>query len=374
MSMEAKLLSLSAVVRVKFLTKTTLYTGAQEWRKRLPGGLDRWGTCVFLFDPDERVYDWLLVYEDLPAGHAVEDLACSPKNTIFVTSEPSSIKRYGTRFLSQFAYVITSQEPWAINHPGVIRSQSGMIWCYAFDHRGAWDYLVANPPLRKSGGVSTICSAKKGFFTPHRRRFLFTKKLIAALPEMARFGRGIRPIEQKADAIDPYYCHVAIENHIAPHHFTEKLIDGFLGLALPVYIGAPNVFDYFPSESVMPVDYSDPAGAAESVRRFLRDGEWYRRLPALQEARRRVLQEYPVYALVEKIINRARDEKSGAWASGAGSTKVLSRHELRRASWAVKMETGVEKTYGMIRSRWEQMVRPGLGLSPVRDKSEVPFL
>ncbi len=349
-------------VRVKFLTKTTLYTGADEWRKRLPGGTDRWGDCLFLFDPAERVYDWLIVYEDLPAGHAIEPLACPPENTIFVTSEPSSIKRYGTTFLHQFGIVISSQEPWALRHPGAIRSQSGMIWCYAFDHRGAIDHLVAHPPLKKSAQVSTICSSKNDFFTPHRRRFVFTTKLTAALPEIVRYGRGIRPIDQKADAIDPYFYHVAVENHFAPHHFTEKLIDSFLGLAVPIYVGAPNVFDYFPEESVIPVDLRHPEAAADVIRRLLRDGEWSRRLPALQEARRRVLEDYHVYALVAKVVRQTSVASPATPRYTPANTELRSRHELRRSSFAVKIEAVQEKTYGKLRSRWEQLIAPALRL------------
>ena len=75
-----------------------------------------WGECAFTFDPDARDYDWLVVYDDLPpvAGERfsdrVEVLACPPGNTLLITTEPSSIKTYGSAYTAQFGHVLTSQE------------------------------------------------------------------------------------------------------------------------------------------------------------------------------------------------------------------------------------------------------------------------
>ncbi|MEZ6050382.1 MAG: hypothetical protein R3C02_03185 [Planctomycetaceae bacterium] len=45
--------------------------------------------------------------------------------------------------------------------------------------------------------------------------------------------------------VSDYRYHVAVENHIAEHHWTEKLADAFLGATLPFYFGCPNASDYF---------------------------------------------------------------------------------------------------------------------------------
>lgn len=341
-------------IRVKFLTKATLYTGATEWKKRLPHGTDQWGSCHFIFDPDERDYDWLVVYEDLPPSHEEELLACPPSQTILTTTEPSSIKRYGKTYTSQFEHVITSQEPWAIDHPGVIRSQAGLIWCYAFDERGAIDHLNVNLPVDKEHDISTICSSKQGLLTPYNRRFNFTHKLIKILPEIERFGRGVREIDQKADAIAPYRYHLAIENHIAPHHITEKLFDPFLGLTLPIYAGAPNVFDYFPEESLIPINLSSPQQAADIIRKLIRDKAWEKRIPAIKEARRLVLEEYHVFALINKIVSKHIPADTG----NPSQYTIESRHHLRSRSSKVKLESITEKTYAKIRTCWEQVIKP----------------
>ena len=162
-------------------------------------------------------------------------LACSRQNTLFTTYEPSTIKIYGTGFLRQFGWVLTSQEPWVIRHPGAIFWQPAMVWYYAFSQpRGSYDAIVKHVPLNKTGEFSAMCSAKRQSNTLHRRRYDFVMELKARMPEMELFGRGIRPIEDKADALDPYKYHLAIENLWGPHHWTEKLADPFLGACLPV--------------------------------------------------------------------------------------------------------------------------------------------
>ncbi|MEX0828169.1 MAG: glycosyltransferase family 10 [Haliea sp.] len=343
-------------VRVKFLTKCAFHAGQiaeKEWRKRLPGGGDRWKNCRFIFDPNAHEYDWLLVYEDLPVDHQVELLACHQDKTIIVTSEPSSVKRYGTHYLNQFGTVLTSQEPWAINHPNTWRSQSALAWCYAFDERGSYDHLQSNPPLQKKHEVSTICSAKRSPLTQHKRRYDFTMKLKTMLPELEIFGRGIRPVEEKADAIADYKYHIAIENHYAPHHFSEKLVDVFLGMALPLYYGPPNIFEYFPEDSLVLIDLDDPEAAAAMIKRLIQENAWEQRLDAIKEARRRVLEEYHLYAMTDKIIS-----DSAPACSAAQQQLLLSRHEIRRRSLPARLHIIGEKAHAKVRNFWTQVLRP----------------
>lgn len=39
-------------------------------RHQLPGNVPEWGNCLFSFDPEDTHYDWLVVYDDLPARRA----------------------------------------------------------------------------------------------------------------------------------------------------------------------------------------------------------------------------------------------------------------------------------------------------------------
>jgi hypothetical protein len=170
-----------------------------------------WGGCEFIFDYGSRDYDWLVVYDDLPqvAGERFtlwqESLACPRSQTLLITSEPSTIKSYGTRFLAQFGHVLTSQEPWMIRHPGAIFSQPALLWFYGrTDERGSYETMVERPPVTKTWEISTVCSSKQQTHTLHQARYEFTQKLRLQIPELEVFGHGVRPITDKAEALDDY--------------------------------------------------------------------------------------------------------------------------------------------------------------------------
>ncbi|MBI5137013.1 MAG: glycosyltransferase [Nitrospirae bacterium] len=325
---------------------------SRYWLRQLPHGEPVWGDCAFLFDPDARDYDWLVVYDDLPpvAGERFSDrcetLACARANTLLITTEPSSIKAYGSAYTRQFGQVLTSQEPWALGHPRRIYSQPAMQWFYGVgpDRLIGYDTLAAATPPAKTGDVSTICSTKQQRHTLHQRRYAFTQELKGLMPELTVFGRGVRPVGDKAEAIDPFRYHIAIENQFAPHHFTEKLADTFLGFALPFYHGCPNWADYFPEESIIPIDVHDTQGALETIQRAVRDGEYARRLPHIVEARRRVLEQYNTFATVAAIIA----ERGVAPAPTGRPARILARHALRRRNPLTALRMGLEKAWGRV--------------------------
>ncbi len=327
---------MGSAIRVKVLFKGA-WDGvpiAEEMLPRFPRGVPRWGACDFIFDRKATRYDWLVVYDDVPPlsggrfSRGVEALECPPCKTLLITTEPSSIKIYGKGFLRQFGHVLTSQEPAFIDHPGAIFSQPALIWFYGRrDERGSYDRMCGHPPTGKSGLISIVCSAKRQNHTLHRRRFDFMQQLAQRLPGVEVYGRGIRPVRDKADALDRFRYHVAVENHIAAHHWTEKLADAFLGHCLPFYVGCPNAAEYFPEESFIPLDIEDVERSAAIIQAAVKEDAYTRRLSAIQEARRRVLEDYGLFATISRLIGEREATMSGA--AGPRGEQVLSRKAWR---------------------------------------------
>jgi hypothetical protein len=321
-------------IRVKFLTRNQAANEDFEaWLRRFPRREPSWGRCDFIFKQDCADYDWLAVYDDFPRRPGSsklaweEPLACPREHTLLMTAEPSSIKTYGRGFLRQFGHILTSQEPWAIRHPGAIHRQIGHIWYYGMQSvRGTWDHLQATPPLEKSREISTVCSTKQMRHTLHQNRYDFTQALKADMPELDIFGHGVREIDDKADALDCYRHHIAIENHICAHHWTEKLADPLLAYCLPFYHGCPDAAEYFPEESFVTIDIHRYGEALETIRRTIHDGEYARRLPAIREARRRILHEYGTFPQLASLIE-ARHQPAALPVPG---TTILSRHVWRK--------------------------------------------
>lgn len=343
-------------LRVKLLGKTKPGGDGEGWLNYFPGRIPRWGKVEFVFDRHARDYDWLVVYDDLPslAGERhplwVEELACPPEHTLLITVEPSSIKTYGPHYLRQFRWVLTTQESWATgHHPGRILQQPALYWFYADSSpRGDYDTLVSHVPLDKTADLSTVCSSKRQGHTLHRQRYDFTQQLKARLPGLEIYGHGVRPLADKADALDAYRYHLAIENYLGSHHWTEKLADAFLGACMPVYFGCPNAGDYFPPESFLQLEnLTDVDAAVELIQRAIRDRLWEKNLPAILESRRRVLEEYGPIATIVRLVNERHDPAAPVLAG----MRIESRRRLHK-QLVPGVSYAMRKLYVRARHRW----------------------
>jgi hypothetical protein len=343
-------------IRVKLISRFP----PEHWAHQLPHGDCRWRRCEFLFRRDASDYDWLAVYDDIPpeAGKPKssgrEELACPASNSILVTTEPSSIKIYGHDYTGQFGAVLTSQEAWALPHPQRIYSQPALHWFYGVGSKRIvpFDEIESHPPASKTRDLSMVFSPKSMRHTLHWRRNEFMQYLMSQMPEMDVFGRGARPLDDKAEAVDDYRYHVAIENFIGPHHWTEKLADAFLGMTLPFYCGCPNAAEYFPPDSFIPIDIHDPEAAVRTIRNAIADHEYERRLPAILDARRLVMRKYNLFAVLDREISRLHLPDSN---SPRGQV-ILSRHAVRHSSPAAALRD----IYGKLRGRLVHRVRESM--------------
>ena len=336
------------VIRVKVLTRDA----RRGWERQLPGPDGMWGSCRFLFDPDERDYHWLVVYDDLPPGREerrsirVEKLACPRAHTMLVTTEPSSIKSYGSDYVAQFGCVLTSQEEWALPHRDRIYSQPALRWYYGVGSSCVRSYgqLAVTQSPRKCRDISMVWSSKKGRDT-WRKRHTFMCRIREALPGLEIYGKDVRYLDDKAEALDDYRYHIAIENHAGLHHWTEKLADSFLGFALPFYYGCENVTDYFPAQSLIQIDINDFEQALSIITNALESGEYEKRLPYILEARRKVMEEYNFMAVVSREIKK-RHEKSTGMDEENGV--IYSRYALRKKYPVTRFRQLREKTFARI--------------------------
>jgi len=270
-------------IKVKLVSRSSRADKESGFIRQSPKNEGKWGSCTFTFNPLEKDYDWLVIIDDIPkvAPNGVEKLLCPKENTILVTTEPSSITRYGRAFAKQFNYLITNQDEAILPHKNAIRSQTGMLWYYGKDY----DSITSVTHPNKTKKISTICSNKQQGHTLHRLRYEFTKILEERISEVERFGRGFKWIDTKAEGLDDYKFHVAIENHFAQHVWTEKLADAFLGFTVPIYYGCPNVYEYFPKDSLIQIDIHDVEGSIAKIKEIiLIEGEYERRLDAVKEA------------------------------------------------------------------------------------------
>lgn len=296
---------MSEYIRIKLTERGSMPGKELAFINQTPFNKAIWGNCLFTFDPLDEAYDWLVVLDDIArvVPHKTEILKCPKEHTILVTTEPSTISYYGWAFAKQFHYLITNHDEKTLPHTNALRSQTGNVWFYGKSYN---DIVQIKEPI-KTKKISTVCSNKQQGHTMHRLRYAFTHMMEEEIPELERFGRGFKWIDTKAEALDDYEFHVAIENHIANHVWTEKLADAFLGYTVPIYCGCPNIYDYFPQESLIKIDINDMPKAIQTIKKLLtNEGEYEKRLDAVKEARRRVIEEYNLLAMISKIVENAK--------------------------------------------------------------------
>lgn len=171
-----------------------------------------------------------------------------------------------------------------------------------------WNQIAAKQPTVKTNLISTVCSQRMGNVTLHSTRVKFTARLKDDIPDLDIFGHGVKPMDDKAEALDSYQFHIAVENHVYKHHITEKLPDAFLGFTVPFYHGAPNASDYFPQESYIPIDINDYDRSRQIIQHHLNNNEYTDRLPYIIEARKRVVEEQNLFSILNSEI-KERDKK-----------------------------------------------------------------
>ena len=128
--------------------------------------------------------------------------------------------------------------------------------------------------------------------------------------------------------------------------WTEKLSDPFLGWSVPVYGGCPNIHRYFPEEAVVRLDMNDVEGSLATISRLLENApaEYERRFDALQIGRQRVLDDYNITTLAERLV---------ASASGAAATvRRMQPNEATRgfalANYAMRARRLIYRRYFLL--------------------------
>jgi hypothetical protein len=211
-----------------------------------------------------------------------------------------------------------------------------------------YDELVDREIPTKSKLVSAIASTKDRI-AGHRMRGEFVERAAREFPQLDLFGRGReREIDDKWDGLAPYRYSLAIENTSKDDYWTEKISDCFLSFTVPFYFGAINISQYFPEDSFIWLPIDRPEDAVRIMRDALDKDDWEARLPALREARRRVLENYSLFAQLTRLVTdnreailsapivtkkvKGRRTKPGGWIRGVGVVGHLrARLERRKA-------------------------------------------
>jgi len=181
-------------------------------------------------------------------------------------------------------------------------------------------------PKSKNRVMSAIASTKR-MIPGHDRRNRFVEAVSREFPNIDVFGHGrSKQLADKWDGLADYKFSIAIENTSKNDYWTEKIADCFLSYTVPLYFGARNIADYFPSDSLIWLPLDDPEAALEIIRKTIETDTWMERLPYLREARDRILYQYSLFGQISKAV---RLEASQIMRSPVRRVRVHGRRTWR---------------------------------------------
>jgi hypothetical protein len=216
--------------------------------------------CRFDDTPD-RFSDYVVTFGELPPSVSKWWNEIDRSRKICVLAENPKIFIPALNVLESHGIVVA---PFMVKGARVhfVNTHAGVPWFYGltFDKSTGLSHTIltqdaptldihATAPMpRKQKFCSLITSSKSN--TPgHARRLAVTNLLKQKMgDQLDVFGFGHEPVENKAIALDPYVHTVVMENDFINNYMTEKICDAFLAYASPVYIGAPNIQNFFPAD------------------------------------------------------------------------------------------------------------------------------
>lgn len=262
--------------------------------------LERFPSNEFLFcenSKEDIEWDMVVVFEGINVPQKVK---VKEGGLVFISGEPPSSETYPHAFTNQFDWVITCHEK--IRHKKKCLVQQALNWHYAYNRTNksyskSFVDLRDMPIPNKSKNVSIITSNKRMMPGHSRRMSLVDKLLERQGAKVDLYGKGFKFIDDKAEALDDYFFHICIENSCINHYWTEKIADPLLAYTVPIYVGAPNIGDYFDTKGFPTFAIDDIDGLSSFIDEITNNPQkvYNKYIDYLKINRERLLNEYNLY-------------------------------------------------------------------------------
>ena len=287
------------------------------------------GEYIFTTDTSCKKYDWLVVYDEFPRrvnsdeiSHGKFRLSCPRERTILATGEPTSVKFYNSVYTNQFGHLLTNRPYEAERHHHYHFGRGYYLWFLGRTYPEVRSFVAPE----KTKLISAVYSTKNMRHTLHHARNVLLDYLMDHVNGLDRFGKGVRPIKNKYEALDEYKYHIAVENHIGHGHWSEKIADAILCECLPFYAGDPSLSEVLPKDSFIPIPINDPVRAAEIINASIAANEYEKRLPAIKEARKLLEQKYNFRDQIIELIEANKEDAAIPFDPSKNDFLVTRKH------------------------------------------------
>jgi Glycosyltransferase family 10 (fucosyltransferase) C-term len=269
---------------------------SQYWTR---SGQPTWGDVEFVVNPPSGSFEGAIVLQSMEALDKPYELIIPANHSILAILEPPDLLFLPSGYVQQFGAVVGCD--WRWNYRRRLSGPAGHGW-FVETNIAHFDSMVDLP---KPKLISAVISAKQDT-QQHRKRL----RLMEGLKEhfgdkLDWFGRGVMDLgERKIDGLRDYRYHVVIENGCWRDYWTEKIADAFVANCFPFYCGAPNIFDYFPRESMEIISLDDLPATIASIEAAIYTNRQAAAQGALLKARQLVKGKFHRYQLFRAYLER----------------------------------------------------------------------
>lgn len=202
-------------------------------------------------------------YIDSTLGQAEFDEVPGPKygwllESKYITPQiVDNVRMFPEKYLETFDLIFTHNQE-------LLKIDSKFKWVPA---QGFW---IKEPKIYEKSKMISMIASNKQMCEGHRLRLEWVERLWG---QVDLYGRGFNEIANKEDGLCDYMFSVAIENGQYETYFTEKLLDCFATGTIPVYLGAPDIGNFFNKDGI--IDLTDEFDVSEEI--------YYSKIDAIKE-------------------------------------------------------------------------------------------
>lgn len=145
---------------------------------------------------------------------------------------------------------------------------------------------------KKSKNVSLVSSDKVSCDLHGYRKDMALHYKDSSLVDTYGTFQGGSPIKI-ADSLKDYRYSIIIENYVSPYYFTEKIMNCFASMTIPIYIGALEIDKFFNTDGIIKINKMDFAELDKIIGKCCKE-DYEERVQAVQDNFRKV-QKYICY-------------------------------------------------------------------------------
>ncbi|WP_372745759.1 glycosyltransferase family 10 domain-containing protein [Lutibacter sp.] len=305
----------------------------ETFMRQLPSTFESEGIVFGENSKEDRVWDMIVVYEGLSN---MRKFKCKEGGLVFISGEPPLSRKYSYYFLKQFNHLLTSHPN--VNHKNNHLTQQALPWHFGLSFKTkkfnyCFDDLVDLPIPVKTNKLSIITSNKK-MMPGHKERMVFLDALKNKFgDQIAVFGQGINPVDDKAEALLSYQFCICIENSAINDYWSEKIADSYLGYCIPIYHGCKNITSYFEEDSLIKININNINESIKTVENVLLNSDkvYSDKIESIKVARNKLIFEYNLFNVLADFYSKyLGNENSEDQVVSLKPSEVYWDHKLKK--------------------------------------------